>query len=124
MKSTLMAAAILSATLPAAAVTTDNFLARNTADILALCSAADTDPIGEIAVNFCQGYLVGAFQFYTSEGSGPGGSPRICLPNPPPTRNEGVAMFVAWAGRHPEYAGERGVDTFARFLDVTFPCKR
>jgi hypothetical protein len=46
------------------------------------------------------------------------------MPNPGPSRNEAVAMFVEWAKANPQYMNERPVDTEFRFLSVKWPCKK
>jgi hypothetical protein len=32
-------------------------------------------------------------------------------------------MFIAWAREHPEYMGERPVDSLFRFLAEKYPCR-
>jgi hypothetical protein len=32
-------------------------------------------------------------------------------------------MFIAWAQQHPEYMGERPVDSIFRFLAEKWPCR-
>jgi len=75
------------------------------------------------AIHFCEGYLVGAYAYYDEENNGPKGQPMVCFPNPPPSRDAAVAMFVEWAKAHPQYMDERPVDTEFRFLMEKWPCK-
>jgi hypothetical protein len=48
----------------------------------------------------------------------------VCLPEPVPSRDKATAMFVEWANAHPQYMGEKPVETMFRFLEATWPCKR
>jgi hypothetical protein len=117
----LLAVALL-VPLPAGAVDDDDFLATTTEDLVTLCTASPDDDMAEEAVHFCHGYLVGAFHYYRQMVAGPGIDPFVCLPDPPPSRNEGIAMFISWAQAHPQYMGEPPVETLFRFLVETFPC--
>jgi len=107
----------------AGAATIENFKARTTQDIVDLCSTPVDDPTYTAAIHFCHGYLIGAFHYYLAESSGPEGKRLVCLPNPPPSRNEAIKMYIEWAKAHPEYMGEAAVDTEFRFLIETWPCE-
>lgn len=39
-----------------------------------------------------------------------------------PTRDDAVAMFVAWSGTHPDRMSEPAVEAFFRFLNEKYPC--
>jgi hypothetical protein len=106
------------------AVTRDNFLLRNTQDWVELCSVKDNDPMRDAALGFCHGYGLGAFHYYLAQHSGPQSKPFVCLPNPPPSRAEGLQMFLAWARENPQYMNEPAVDTLFRFLTAKWPCKK
>ena len=109
--------------LQAQAATAEQFVVHNTQDIVEVCSTPQSDPLYTAAVHFCQGYLVGAYHYQEALYAGPGVKPVVCLPEPKPTRNEGVAKFVQWAKAHPEYAKDRAVEAFSKFLAETWPCK-
>jgi hypothetical protein len=106
------------------AVTQDNFLARTTADLVELCAAPEADPLRVAAVHFCEGYIVGVSQYSQAVSAAPGEPQLFCLPKPPPSRDDAVAMFVTWARRNANYMTERPVDTLMRFAGATWPCKR
>lgn len=106
------------------AVTQDSFLVRTAADLVELCSAGEGDPLRVAAIHFCEGYVVGVSQYHQAERAGSGGRPLYCLPNPPPTRDDAIRMFVAWARSNPQYMSERPVDALIRFAATTWPCKR
>ncbi|HZR84701.1 MAG TPA: hypothetical protein VFD92_26640 [Candidatus Binatia bacterium] len=46
----------------------------------------------------------------------------FCPSSPPPTRNDAIAKFVAWAKAHPEYDGDHPVNVVVKFLTETLPC--
>lgn len=105
-----------------AAVTEDNFLARTTNDLVAVCGAEQTDPLYTAAVNFCQGFTIGSYQVL---GEIIAANPKIrlfCVTEPVPSRNETVAAFVTWAQAHPEVGGKLPAEGVAAFLANRFPC--
>jgi hypothetical protein len=119
----LFAVALVMPTI-AAAGSEQDFIADSTDDIIALCSAAPTDPNYIASIHFCQGYLLGAYAYYNALATGPGGVKLVCFPDPPPSRNQGIAMFVEWAKAHPQYMQEEPVETFFRFLTEKWPCPK
>ena len=106
------------------ALTRDDFLVRSTQELVNLCSARESDPLYQAAIGFCHGYGIGAVHYYqaTTGGAGKGGC--VCLPDPPPTRAEGIQMFLAWTKQNPQYLSEPPVESIFRFLGSTFPCQR
>ncbi len=108
----------------AAAVTEEDFKARTTRSLLNLCTASAEDPQHREAIHFCHGYLVGAYHYHMAQHSGKGTKPLVCPPDPQPTRNAAIAMFIDWARAHPQYMDERPVETEFRFLTEKWPCKR
>lgn len=105
-----------------AAVTEEDFVAGTTQNLMNLCTASVDDPLYHQAVNFCHGYLVGAFQYYAAAAAGPDGVKLVCFPEPPPTRNQAIGMFIEWVKAHPQYMQEKPVETEFRFLVETWPC--
>lgn len=104
------------------AVTQDTFLLRNTGDLVDLCSAAQSDPMYTAAVNFCHGFTVGVFRVLQEEDMARTSRHMFCLPNPAPSRNEGIANFVQWASADPSRAALQPADAIAAFLAQQFPC--
>jgi len=104
------------------AASEEDFKVKTTENLIALCSATPDDPLYAQAVNFCHGYLVGAFHYYEASVAGPKGKPLVCLPDPRPSRNEAIALFIDWAKDHPQYWGENPVETEFRFLMEKWPC--
>lgn len=116
-------AAMACLSLQAQAITPEHFVVHNTQDIIDVCATDATDPLYTAAIHFCHGYLVGTYQYQESLYSGPNIKQVVCFPEPRPTRNEGISKYIQWATVHPEYAKDRAVDTLARFLVETWPCK-
>lgn len=99
-----------------------DFEVKTTGALLNLCTASPDEPLHAQAVNFCHGYLVGAYHYYQAVAAGPEGIQLVCVPEPKPSRNEVIDMFVAWAKAHPQYWSESPVETEFRFLMETWPC--
>jgi hypothetical protein len=108
----------------AAAVTEDNFTLRNTGDLVALCSAAPSDPLMTPALNFCDGFAVGVYQVLQAQQAALRSGPWFCVPNPTPTRTQTVAAFVQWANANPQSMSQPAADGIAQFLGQRFPCAR
>ena len=119
----LLVAMILVAPGLLGAVTEEDFQVKTTANLMNLCTVAPSDAMAREAIHFCHGYLVGAYHYYTAEASGPEAKPLVCFPDPPPSRGGAIAMFVEWAKAHPQYMGEKPVETEFRFLMEKWPCK-
>jgi hypothetical protein len=107
----------------AGAVSEEDFRADTTRQLLNLCTATPDDPLYHQAINFCHGYLVGAFHYYEAVSSGPKGVKFVCPPDPRPSRNESIDEFIEWAGANPEHLGEVPVETEFKFLMEHWPCK-
>jgi hypothetical protein len=108
----------------ARAVTDEDFEVKTTQNLMNLCTASANDLRQKEAIHFCHGYLVGAYAYHVAENSGPEGKRLVCFPDPPPSRNEAIGMFLEWVKAHPQHMGEKPVDTEFRFLMEKWPCKR
>lgn len=106
------------------AVTEQDFEVETTKDLVDLCTVSADDPLYHQAINFCHGYLVGAYHYYEAMSSGPKGIKFVCMPDPEPSRNEAIGMFIDWAKAHPQYWGETPVETEFRFLIEKWPCNK
>jgi len=107
----------------AGAVSEKDFRAETTQDLINLCTAAPDDPLYPQAINFCHGYLVGAFAYYEAASSGAKGTKLVCPPEPRPSRNEAIKMFIEWVKAQPKYLKDKPVETEFRFLMEKWPCK-
>jgi Rap1a immunity proteins len=101
----------------------EEFLIRNMQDYVRVCTTNSGDPMYAAAMGFCHGYAVGAYHYHLAQTAGPEGKPFVCPPEPPPSRTEILAMFITWAQQHPQYMGERPVDSLFRFLTEKYPCR-
>ena len=120
----LVLAGFLVPGLAGAAVTDEDFVLATTQNLVNLCSVSASDPRAKEAIQMCEGYMVGAYHYYLATNSGKNDMRLVCMPNPPPSRNDAVAMFVAWARANPQYMKEAPVDSDFRFLSAKWPCKK
>ena len=107
----------------AGAVSEKDFRMETTEDLINLCDAKPDDPLYPAAISYCHGFMQGAYAYYQAQSAGPKGVKLVCFPESPPSRSEGVKMFVEWAKAHPQYMKERPVETEFRFLIEKWPCK-
>ena len=80
----LIAAATCVAILPAtggANVTETDFQVRTTADLVDLCSASPSDPMGTAALNFCHGFAVGVYRVLEEENAAKRVGRMFCIPD-------------------------------------------
>ena len=101
-------------------VSSDNFLLRNTADLLSLCSAKPDDPNRVAAIHFCQGFILGV-RHYDDVSAASLQSRFYCHPERS-TRNEAVALYVKYHQEHPEYQSEAAIDGVIRAAMALWPC--
>jgi len=107
----------------AGAVSENDFEVQTTENLINLCTTPVDDPLHNHAINFCHGYLAGAYHYYEAISSGPKGIQLVCLSDPSPSRNDAIAMFIEWVKTHPQHLGDKPVETQFRFLMEKWPCK-
>jgi hypothetical protein len=120
----LLFVAVLTRPALATDVTEADFRVKTTQQLVNLCTASADDPHAKEAIHFCHGYLLGAYDYYVAETSGPEAKLLFCLPDPKPTRNEAIAMFLKWAKDRPQLMNQPPVETEFQFLIETWPCKK
>ncbi|MBV8612829.1 MAG: hypothetical protein JOY66_03535 [Acetobacteraceae bacterium] len=104
-----------------AAVTEANFHMQTAADLVALCSPAQDDPLATAAVHFCQGFAVGVYQ--TLSGLQAGMRQKLfCPPQAMPSRNQAIADFVGSLKANPSAMAQPPADAIANYLITRFPC--
>jgi hypothetical protein len=108
---------------PGLGVEREDFLVVDTQDVVDICTTPETDPLYTAAVAFCQGYLVGAYQYHVAMFHADKMRPVVCFPEPTPTRTQAIDRFVAWVKAHPGYEKEKPADALTKFLVESFPCK-
>jgi hypothetical protein len=106
-----------------AAVSESDFPPKTTADLIALCSATKDDPLMTAALNYCHGFAEGAVQVALGYEAvtRPSRAP-FCLPSPPPTHDEAMARFSAWAKADPTRMDEAAIVGLLSYLTETYPC--
>ena len=107
----------------AGAVSENDFEVETTENLINLCTTPVDDPLHNHAINFCHGYLAGAYHYYEAISSGPKGIQLVCLSDPSPSRNDAIAMFIEWVKTHPQHLGDKPVETQFRFLMEKWPCQ-
>jgi len=107
-----------------AAVTQDNFLIRNTGDLVDMRSAPQTDPLYTAAINFCHGFGVGVVRALQEQDAASRSRHLFCFPDPAPTRNDAVARFVQWASAASNGLQMPAADGIATYLSQQYRCPR
>ena len=107
----------------AGAVSENDFEVQTTENLINLCTTPVDDPLHNHAINFCHGYLAGAYHYYEAISSGPKGVQLVCLSDPSPSRNDTIVMFIEWVKTHPQHLGDKPVETQFRFLMEKWPCQ-
>jgi hypothetical protein len=125
----LIGAATCAALLPGAThagVTEATFQQLSTtADLVDLCTAGPSDPMGTAALNFCQGFAVGVYRVLEEENAAKRYGRLFCIPNNfKATRNEAIADFVQWAKATPGVMSERPANGLTHYLETKYPCPR
>jgi hypothetical protein len=108
-----------------AAVTEDTFQSfHTTGDLVELCSAAPSDPMGTAALNFCHGFTLGVYNVLTEENAAKRMGKLFCMPEPAATtRNQAIADFVQWAKATPQAMTQSAADGVTGYLVSKYPCK-
>jgi hypothetical protein len=108
----------------AGAVTEDNFRLRTGVDLVELCSVAPDDPLQAASIHMCQGFGVGTYQTLAAISSSDKVDAFFCPPDPPITRNQAFAEFLAWAKlpQNASYLNDSPAALVGRYLLTTYPC--
>ncbi len=109
-------------TVAAQAAVDVNAVPRTTGDLVALCSTPQNDPMHAPAVSFCHGFALGAVTVQIEYQQASRMPKLFCLPDSPPTVQQGIAAFVVWANASPARLAEPAADGLIRYLDETYPC--
>lgn len=117
----IMATAVGAQTAPMPSAT--NFEVKTTGDLVRLCEAQPVDFTNVAALHFCHGFLVGAYQYHQIASAAENKRPLVCVPNPPPSRNQAVAGFVSWANQNPQQMDTPPVEGMFRYLAQRYPCR-
>jgi hypothetical protein len=109
---------------PAGAATTEtNFQVKTTRDLVTLCATPPNDPLATAAVNFCEGFAVGAYQYHVVAEAATKTTPLFCFPSPTPSRNEAIMQFIAWSNQHSDVLDRPAIEGMFTFLKDRYPCR-
>jgi hypothetical protein len=120
----LLVLGVLPVVRPAFAVTPESFQMKTGADLVTLCATPTDDPLYAAAIHFCHGFCAGTYQTVQAVTNHKNVKPIFCAPNPPPSRNDAVQRFVAWAQKNPQYHSDAPAELIGRFLVTEFPCPK
>jgi hypothetical protein len=121
---TLAITALVASSAKAAPLTRDNFHVETTADLVALCSAPEADPMYTAGRNFCHGFAVGTYRaIVTEQAASKAKRKMFCIPANPPTRDQAIDSFVQWAGSRPKVLAGAPTDGIVEYLVEQYPCK-
>lgn len=102
----------------------EDFQVNSTRQLATLCGVTPTDTYYVDAIQFCYGFLTGAYQFHSAV-VGPGGLKPLACPATVPSRDEFATYFVSWArSAPPEILAEPAVQGLARAAAARWPCPR
>jgi hypothetical protein len=108
----------------AAPVSRDDFQVPTTAQLVSLCSAAQTDPLYTAAVNFCHGFAEGTYRAILQEDMASRTRKKMfCLPGTHPTRDQAISSFVQWAAARPNTLARTPTDGLTEYLITQYPCR-
>ena len=107
---------------PALAVEIADFELQSTADLVALCSAEEGDPLAAEAQQACFGYIAGTIHFYRALVAGGDRFEPIVCSERELTRQEVADLLVGWAEHHPEHMAELPAEGVIRAVAAAYPC--
>jgi hypothetical protein len=106
-----------------AATTETNFQVKTTRDLVTLCATPASDPLETAAVNFCEGFAVGAYQYHLVAEAATQAKPLFCFPSPTPSRNEAIMQFITWSNQHSDILDHPAIEGMFTFLRDRYPCR-
>ncbi|MEM7526783.1 MAG: Rap1a/Tai family immunity protein [Pseudomonadota bacterium] len=106
--------------------TTDegDYLIVDTSDLVDLCNTKLQEPNFASAIHMCHGYFVGVHQLHQAALTPSETGGFYCLPSPPPTRDEAVVQFIAWAQADKDVMGLPAIEGLMRWAASDFPCSK
>jgi Rap1a immunity proteins len=108
----------------ASAMDESYFVLKTTQDLYVVCTTPADDPLRREAINFCQGFLLGAVSYHDAVTDREHLKRLICYPQTV-TRGEGIQAFIDWAASHQgdkTFMDEPPVYGAVRGLAAKWPC--
>ena len=102
--------------------TLEDFSLRSAADLVDICTLAQSHPDSVTARGFCYGFFEGATHYHDTISTAPSYQKIVCDP-PETTRTEAVEVFVTYVRANPKYASKAPIDTIFRALVAKWPCE-
>ena len=102
-----------------------HFTLKTTEDLYRVCSTGSDDPLHTEAINFCEGFLVGAVSYHDAVTDRQKLQRLICYPTTV-TRDDGVRAFIEWAKSRQtdqKFMNDPPVVGMVRGLANKWPCK-
>ncbi len=109
----------------ALAVDPSSLSLRTTEDLYRVCSTPQTDPDRREAIDFCEGFLIGAVSYHDAISDRRHLKRLICYPSTA-TREQGIEAFVSWAAAHQQdrkFMSDPAVVGAVRGLAAKWPCR-
>jgi hypothetical protein len=109
----------------ARAVDSSTFVLNTTQDLYLVCSTAVNDPLRPVAINFCEGFLLGVVTYQDAIADANPRKRLICYPQGV-TRDQGIQAFVSWAASHQQdrkFMADSALMGALRGLASKWPCK-
>ena len=101
------------------------FTLTTTYDLYKVCSPAPNDPVRKEALDFCEGFLVGAVSYHDAISDRKNLKRFFCYPVGA-SRDEGIQAFVSWASANQDnqkFMNEPPVYGVVRGLASKWPCR-
>jgi hypothetical protein len=98
---------------------------KTTEDLYRVCTVAPDDPLRREALDFCEGFLLGAVNYHDAVSDRQHLRRLICYPQTA-TREQGIQAFVEWAAAHQQdgkFMSDPAVVGVVRGLAAKWPCK-
>ena len=124
LRGSIVALAMLACAGAAQAAEEEDFEIKDTSDLVMLCAADPASEVYTAAINFCHGFAVGAFQYYSTLETVAPGNKFVCISEPRMSRNDAIAAFVEWVKPKTELHAKPAVDSLFAWLTATYPCPK
>jgi hypothetical protein len=102
-----------------------NLALKTTQDLYRVCTVAPDDPLRREAMEFCEGYVIGAADYHDAISDRKHLKRFFCYPDTA-TNEQGVKAFIDWAAAHQQdqkFMGDPPVYGVVRGLSAKWPCK-
>jgi len=106
---------------PDSEFTVEDFRLNSAQELVDICLADNDHPHYREAISFCYGFFEGAVRYDEIISKLEWHVDLVCPP-PEITRQQGVAVFLDYMKRNPQYGSDQPVDAIFRSLVDKWPC--